>query len=600
MVLFRPTNIGYEVRIYQDMPVKDVITDVCRQANMYTQNDCYLWFDSRELDINDTIFQAGLYEAENLRKNLPEVRLKYVQMLQASSHISKHVFLTSPEKVAHNEILNIPLPSVKKHIIPNVLKEVAEQIAKHASLANQSSHQFDTVLIPLPNFSKQLIDSLPTIYIRVPLSPDQFDWNEFLECLAIDLEIDRTDLIIVTVRQGSSIFKIKLRPIITQIGEKVKKFTDKLLVLILPKCEKFIAERMPSNISEVKKIEIELKNFTERKITEDIGSVSPDEIDLALRLSERPAIINDISWSFLIEKSRQITTSIIQSIQSCSDEHTIDHASLIYNEKIYDKYERLNIDKSEKVLFHGTNTINFDGIFQNNFQCNSGAKATDKGWYGQGIYFSSSPEKALNYAKSGPTVSYLICSLVRLGKTLTVTDLRYKGKPMHQDYDSHYVPIRKDGDPVSQGEIPAFEEFVIKKNDQIIPLYIVGMLKVFCFVIWRDAKITNEANSSLFEQLKNRYAFNIYGIQTSTEALDILKLKLKNDSMKCVVVTNGADDGEGFVRQCRAVRPSLPIIVYCKNTTYHQQWAATLPTPKINVTSSPEYVFDYITNTLQK
>jgi hypothetical protein len=125
------------------------------------------------------------------------------------------------------------------------------------------------------------------------------------------------------------------------------------------------------------------------------------------------------------------------------------------------------------------------------------------------------------------------------------------------------------------------------------------MLKVSCFVIWRDAKITNESNSSLFEEMKQRYGFNIYGSQTSIEALDILKFKLINERMKCVVVTNGADDGEGFVRQCRAMESSLPITVYCKNKTYHQQWAATLSRPKIKVTSSPGKVFDFITKRLQ-
>ncbi len=101
--------------------------------------------------------------------------------------------------------------------------------------------------------------------------------------------------------------------------------------------------------------------------------------------------------------------------------------------------------------------------------------------------------------------------------------------------------------------------------------------------------------------MKQQYAFNIYGSQTSVEAPNILKLKLvNNDYMKCVVITNGADDGEGFVRQCRLIRSSLPIIVYCKNKTYHQKWAATLSNPKINVTSSPHEVFHLITNTLQK
>jgi hypothetical protein len=82
-------------------------------------------------------------------------------------------------------------------------------------------------------------------------------------------------------------------------------------------------------------------------------------------------------------------------------------------------------------------TINFDGIFKKNFQYNSGAKRTDGGWYGQGIYFSNSPKKALNYAKSYSKISYLICSIVRLGKTLTVKDMQFEGKPMHPDYDSH-------------------------------------------------------------------------------------------------------------------------------------------------------------------
>jgi len=582
------------------MIVWDVIVDVCRQAQMYFSQDYYLWFDSRELNINDTVLQAGLYHTSSSINDLPEVRLKYVQVLQTSFHIGKRVFLASPEHIAYDQLLNIPLPSTKNHIVPNVLKAIAEQMVRRASYATQPIQKNGTVLIPLPNFSKQSIDSLPTIHLTVPLSPNQFDWNVFLEHLANDLEIDRTNLIVVSAKTGSTIWKITLQPKLAHAWETVKKVANKLLVMVLPKCEQFVNELMPSNTSKANKIEIELKNFAEKNTTEDTNSLSLDEMDLALRLSERPAIINDISWNFMIEKSRQIRTCILQSIQSCSNEYVIDHASIIYNEQTYDQYENLtNIDKNEKILFHGTNIINFDGIFEKNFQYTAGAKRTDGGWYGQGIYFSNSPKKALNYAKSNSKISYLICSLVRLGKTLTVTDMRFKGKPMHPDYDSHYIPIRIDGDPVSEGEKPIFEEFVIKKSEQIMPLYIVGLLKVDCFVIWRDAKITNEWNSNLFEAMKQRYAFNIYGTQTSVEALDILNVKLTNESMKCVVVTNGADDGEGFVRQCRAIQSSLPITVYCKNKTYHQQWAASLPTPKINVTSSPEEVFDFITRTLQ-
>jgi hypothetical protein len=51
-------------------------------------------------------------------------------------------------------------------------------------------------------------------------------------------------------------------------------------------------------------------------------------------------------------------------------------------------------------------------------------------------------------------------------------------------------------------------------------LHIVG---VFRSVIWRDDNITNDVNSSLFEQMKQRYAFNIYSAQTSLDVLDTLK-----------------------------------------------------------------------------
>jgi hypothetical protein len=579
------------------MTVKDVITDVCRQAKMSIQNDCYLWFDSRELNINDTVVQVGLYRTSNFITDLPEVRLKYIQTIQTSTHFGKQIFLASPECIVYDQLLDIPLPSTKTHIVPNVLQTIAEQIVQRSS-----SQEDGTVLISLPNFSKQSIDSFPTIQLTVPLSPNEFDWNILLSNLADDLEIDRTNLIVVSAQAGSTILKIKLRTKFAQVKETIKKVEKKLLVMFLPKCEQFVTEHLPRNTSKAKKIKIELKNFAENKITETTTSLSPEEIDLALRLCEQPAIISDHSWNFMIQKSRQIRISILQSVQSCTDEYTIDHASIIYNEQIYDQYEKLfDSDKDEKILFHGTSTINFDGIFKKNFQYHSGVKRTDAGWYGQGIYFSSSPKKSLNYAKSNSKTSYLICSLVHLGKTLTVRNMRFKGKPMHPNYDSHYVPIGIDGEPVSEEETPVFEEFVIKTSAQIMPLYVVGMLKVSRFVIWRDAKITNEANSILFEKMKHKYAFNIYGTQTSVEALDILRIKLTNDSMKCVVVTNGADDGEGFARQCRSIRSSLPIIVYCKNKVYHQQWAVRLQgSYPVNVTTSPEEVFSLITDILEE
>ncbi|CAF3216838.1 unnamed protein product, partial [Rotaria sp. Silwood2] len=164
--------------------------------------------------------------------------------------------------------------------------------------------------------------------------------------------------------------------------------------------------------------------------------------------------------------------------------------------------------------------------------------------------------------------------------------MSYNGQPMHADADTHRVRVNESGYPTA-AEDSFFEEFVIKKNDQILPLYIVGLRTVNCFVLWRDAKITNSENSSLFAQMKQCYNFNIYGSETSTEALALLKCKLVDPNIQCVVVTNGADAGEQFARECRIVREKLPIIVFCVNVIYHQQWAAAVSgncEPKIQVT----------------
>ncbi|UJR19131.1 hypothetical protein I4U23_022261 [Adineta vaga] len=601
-VRFRPTNIIYKVCVHQNMTVKEIINDVCQQANMYAAAHCYLWFDFRELIADEAIFENGLYQTSNEKDRLPEVRLRLIQILEKSLHIGKDIFLASPEHINLKEIMNISSPSKKEDIQPIILKEIVTEIVKNTFTHDQLVRKEQNIFIPLPTFSKQSIDTLPTINVTIPLKPNQFDWNEYLRCLANDLEIESTDLIIVNVVEGSTIFKLKLVPKLTRFWKKIKKIAAKISIMILPKCEQFIIKHNSSNLVSVEKIKIEIENFEKNNFIDGSNCLSLDEIDTALKFCKRPALMNKNCWELLMEKNRHIHTIIMQSLQSCTDEYIIDYVSIIYNEKIYEEYQNFVLeDQNERVLFHGTKIANFDGIFEANFQNYFGTKRTDPGWYGQGIYFSSSPQTALNYAKDNSKMRYLLCSLVRLGKTLEIKDrISFFGKPMHSDYDSHYIQIRNNGCPIQPGETSVFDEYVIKRSEQIMPLYIIGLLQVSRFVIWRDAKITNEENVNLFKKMREKYAFNIYGCQTSVEALDILKIKLRNKSeMNTVVITNGADDGEGFVRDCRKIQPSLPITVYCRNKSHHQQWAATIQGPNINVTSSSTKVFNFITTTLQ-
>jgi hypothetical protein len=64
---------------------------------MYVEDDCYLWFNSYELNNNDSVYHAGLYPISQSTNDLSEVRPKYVQLLQESLHFSTRVRRDCPE-----------------------------------------------------------------------------------------------------------------------------------------------------------------------------------------------------------------------------------------------------------------------------------------------------------------------------------------------------------------------------------------------------------------------------------------------------------------------------------------------------------------------
>ena len=435
--------------------------------------------------MNDTVSKTGLYPP--ISSVAPEVRLRYVHLLQTTTHIGKEVSLLSSENVCHNQFLQQLYPSSEEKILPNILQPIAKQIVQTKSRDTLAVTDADQVLIPLPIFTQNIIESLPTMTVRVPLAPEEFNWNEFLQYLADDLEVERTDLILVDVQEGSTIFKIKLRPALTQRLEKWRKIKDKLSVMAIPKAKKFCenSAKYPS-ASKVHEIQCEFENFVGENTKDDDTPLSPEDLDVVLRLSERPAVIDRTSWRFLKEKSRMISTILSHSFQECTWEYVLDHAALVFNENIFDKYYSLTSNnQNEKVLFHGTSMTNFNGIFQENFRLKPCIKKTDNGWFGKGFYFSNSPRKASYYAKSkSKQISYLICCLVQLSESLIVTDMRYQGKDMHPNYDSHYIPTTIAGEPISNGNKPTFEEYVIKRSEQIMPLYIVGLRRAnsFCSV----------------------------------------------------------------------------------------------------------------------
>ncbi|CAF3008329.1 unnamed protein product [Rotaria sp. Silwood2] len=176
----------------------------------------------------------------------------------------------------------------------------------------------------------------------------------------------------------------------------------------------------------------------------------------------------------------------------------------------------------------------------------------------------------------------------------------YKGEPMHPNYDSHYARTSPNGgEPISNEGEPFYEEFVIKDNGRILPLFIVGIRRAYHCAIWRDAKIANEVNSSILEDMRRRLAFNIYESKTSEDTLNILKSKFSDDEMNCALITNGAHGGRELVIESRKLRLTIPIVVYCKKKSFHQQWATELGGREIKVTGNAEETLQFVMDALK-
>ncbi|CAF1595895.1 unnamed protein product, partial [Didymodactylos carnosus] len=329
---------------------------------------------------------------------------------------------------------------------------------------------------------------------------------------------------------------------------------------------------------EVEQIHIEFCKNTTINQDDDNESLAPNDIDFYLQMNERPTVIDRISWDYLLEKSREITT--------------------FYNEQLYGPYKQGSEKLSnEKILFHDTCTTNIDGIFKENFLCK---QTTDAGWFGKGLYFPSSSRYAIFYSKQhGEKIIYSLCSSVALGKMLHIKDRSYDGEDLHPDYNSHYIRVDKNSNnPITNDNDDYYKEYVVKNNEQVLPLYVIGLRRTSKFVLWRDAEIGSGENAQIFQILKGQYGFNIYASETSDEGIQLLKRKIQNNK-KCVVITNGSNNGNEFAHECRKICSTIPILVYCRNVEYHQRWAFELGgTPAIKVTDNEMDIFEYINKIL--
>jgi len=128
-------------------------------------------------------------------------------------------------------------------------------------------------------------------------------------------------------------------------------------------------------------------------------------------------------------------------------------------------------------VIHGTSKEIALKICQAGF---ANLSSLDDGWYGKGIYFSTSAMYCIPYFLERKNPAVLICFLCP-GNPYPVTE-KYRGKrsllgkALKSKYQSHYVAVNKQGMIVPKddiGKTRIYDEIVIPQENQVIPIYVV-------------------------------------------------------------------------------------------------------------------------------
>jgi len=147
-------------------------------------------------------------------------------------------------------------------------------------------------------------------------------------------------------------------------------------------------------------------------------------------------------------------------------------------------------------MLHGTDAAVAWKILDTGF---SALSSLDAGFYGSGIYFTSSAQYALPYYSGKKNPAVLICLAIP-GNVYPVTEHpksenTIMGQPIKSGYQSHYVLTTKDGNPCTQRAAPGshYDELVLSQEAQVVPIAIIefsqGKLVPFALRFQREIPV---------------------------------------------------------------------------------------------------------------
>jgi len=140
----------------------------------------------------------------------------------------------------------------------------------------------------------------------------------------------------------------------------------------------------------------------------------------------------------------------------------------------------------------------------------SALSSLDAGWYGKGMYFSSSAMYTLPYYGSKARPALLLCFSVP-GNPYPVVESRMEketllGQPIYSGYQSNYVLTNKDGVPCSKVQDDYYDEIILDQESQVVPFALVEFekagLKPLLQDFAREVSTPNETKKSVIEEQK--------------------------------------------------------------------------------------------------
>ncbi|ETO22625.1 heat shock 70 kDa protein 14 [Reticulomyxa filosa] len=308
------------------------------------------------------------------------------------------------------------------------------------------------------------------------------------------------------------------------------------------------------------------------------------------------------------EKALVLESDLKRSLKQGPDDFAIRSIVVVYNDSLKNqflqKHQELHTEFQSSIkLFKATSLMNVPGLKKDcffvyyiiPFELSS---FTYTQTANVGHYFTSYPQYAAYYAwkykrQTIPDTFTMLCFLANCGKVKEIRT-RADGQNITFGFDSHYVRVNPQGN--TSGDL-VYDEYCIRDNRPILPVFAITLKKIpkRPIVLWRDAKIENSENSSIYKEIEaylNDSLGTLHCTTTTHDAISLLRLR-EAKSNSTIVITNGADHANVFLTKLRKeLNLDCPVLIFCKNIQYHITWAAKFT--KVKLTTSRSCVIEFV------